>query len=104
VLCDPALTAYRAYGLLDGLPAQVMYDAAEELRRGDADAGARLAEERREEGRPLVDSPWQLPGEFVVDQGGTIRLAYRYQYCEGFPDWLVLATAIREAATVVEIS
>jgi hypothetical protein len=44
-----------------------------------------------------VDSPWQLPGEFVVDRGGTIRLAYRYQYCEDFPDWLVLAAAIREA-------
>jgi peroxiredoxin len=97
VLCDPDLEAYRAYGLLEGTPAQVMYDAADELRRGDQEAGLRLAEERHREGRPLVDSPWQLPGEFVVDSGGTIRLAHRYQYCENFPDPLVLLTAIREA-------
>jgi peroxiredoxin len=98
VLSDPDFAAYRAYGLLDGQLSQVMYDASEELRRGDHDAGARLAEERRAENRPLVDSPWQLPGEFVVDCAGTVRIAYRYQYCEDFPDRLVLATAIREAA------
>jgi peroxiredoxin len=97
VLCDPDFTAYRAYGLLDGQLSQVMYDAPDELRRGDYEAGVRFAAERLDQGRPLVDSPWQLPGEFVVDRGGTIRLAYRYQYCEDFPDWLVLAAAIREA-------
>jgi peroxiredoxin len=97
VLCDPDFGAYRAYGLLDGLLPQVMYDSSDELRRGDFEAGARLSEERRGEGRPLVDSPWRLPGEFVVDAAGVIRLAYRYQYCEDFPDWLVLAAAIREA-------
>jgi peroxiredoxin len=98
LLCDPALDAYRAYGLPEGQPSQIMYDASEELQRRDYEAGVKLAEARRADGRPLVDSPWQLPGEFVVDPGGTIRLAYRYQYCEDFPDQFVLLAAIREAA------
>ena len=44
----------------------------------------------------IVDSPWQMPGEFVVDASGTIRVAYRYQYCEDFPDPRVLTAALRE--------
>jgi hypothetical protein len=40
-----------------------------------------------------------LPGEFVVDRGGIIRLAYRYQYCEDFPDPRVLTTALHLAKT-----
>jgi hypothetical protein len=42
-----------------------------------------------------VDSPWQMPGEFVVDGDGIIRLAYRYQYCEDWPDPRVLTAAVR---------
>ncbi|MCJ2532042.1 MAG: hypothetical protein LN413_07070 [Candidatus Thermoplasmatota archaeon] len=44
-----------------------------------------------------MDSPWQRPGEFVVDRGGILRLTYRYQYCEEYPDPRVLVTAIRAA-------
>jgi len=36
--------------------------------------------------------------KFVVDHSGTIRLAYRYQYCEDFPDPRILTSAIREAS------
>jgi len=97
VLCDPDFRAYEAYGLLEGKPSQIVYDAPEEFLRRDYEAFLQLAEPRREAGRPLVDSPWQLPGEFVVDRAGVIRLAYRYQYCEDFPNPLVLLAAIREA-------
>jgi hypothetical protein len=38
-----------------------------------------------------------LPGEFAVDREGVIRLAYRYQYCEDWPDPRVLTTALRLA-------
>ena len=48
-------------------------------------------------GRPLVDNSWLLPGEFVIDTSGIVQLAYRYNYCEDFPDYRVLTTAIREA-------
>lgn len=99
VLCDPARQAYEAYGLLEGKPSQIFFDASRELLRCDFEAGLQLAQTRREAGRPLVDSPWQLPGEFVVDRTGTIRLAYRYQYCEDFPNPLVLIAAIQEAAS-----
>ena len=57
----------------------------------------KLAEERRMLKRPLVDNSWLLPGEFVVDREGVVRLAYRYNYCEDFPDYRVLTAAIREA-------
>jgi hypothetical protein len=36
-----------------------------------------------------------MPGEFVVDGDGIIRLAYRYQYCEDWPDPRVLTAAVR---------
>lgn len=98
VLSDPERVAYAAYGLPEGLPAQVLYDAPEQLQRLDYEAGIQLAEARARAGRPMVDNPWQLPGEFVVDAGGTIRLAYRYGYCDNFPDPRVLESALRLAA------
>ena len=98
ILCDPAARAYEAYGLPEAVPAQVLYDAPEDLQRCELDAGLRFMDARRQMGRPLVDNPWQLPGEFVVDRAGTIRLTYRYQYCEDFPDPRVHLAAIREAS------
>jgi peroxiredoxin len=72
ILCDPEFSSYEAYGLVEG-------------------------KQRRKLGRPLVDNSWLLPGEFVIDTSGTVRLAYRYNYCEDFPDYRVLTAAIREA-------
>jgi hypothetical protein len=42
----------------------------------------------------------QAPDEFVVDRTGKITLAYRYQYCEDFPNPLVHIAAIKEAKSV----
>lgn len=97
ILCDTELKVYAAYGILEGKPSQIVFDAPDEFLRRDYDAFADLAKARREAGRPLVDSPWQLPGEFVVDSAGVVRLAYRYQYCEDWPNPLVLIAAIKEA-------
>ena len=44
-----------------------------------------------------MDSPWQLPGEFVIGSDGRIALAHRYQYCEDFPPKTVLLGAIAAA-------
>ncbi|MFQ5552571.1 MAG: redoxin domain-containing protein [Thermoplasmata archaeon] len=95
VLCDPEQKVYDAYGLLDFQAAEVLYDAPEDLQRMDLQAGIRFVDKRRDQGRPLVDSPWQRPGEFVVDRDGILRLTYRYQYCEDYPEPRVLVTAIR---------
>ncbi len=97
MLCDPEFKAYRAFGLLEGTPAQILFDSPEALLARDYSAGVKLAEERRAAGRPMVDSPWQLPGEFVIDTKGIIRLAYRYNFCEDWPDHRVLVAALREA-------
>jgi peroxiredoxin len=102
ILADPDYEAYQAYGLLDGDPSQILFDAPPEFIGHEREVGAEFQRQRRDQGRPPVDSPWQLPGEFVVDANGTIRLAYRYQYCEDFPNPLVLVTAIREAATPID--
>jgi len=102
VLCDPDRHAYAAYGLAEGQPEQLVYSASDELLRRNYEAGVSFAEMRAEQGRPLVDSPWQMPGEFVVAPGGRIRLAYRYQWCEDYPDPRVLLAAISLAGRDAE--
>jgi peroxiredoxin len=97
ILCDPTLRAYQAYGLPQGTPIQILYDAPEEFWRREYKAGVDLAKARREEGRPAVDDPWQLPGEFVIRPDGTIAFAYRYQYCDNIPNPLILVAAIIQA-------
>ena len=96
MLSDPAYQVYQAYDLLEGKPSQIVFNGSEELLRCDYDAGVQLAQSRHGTVRAAVDNPWQLPGEFVVDQRGVIRLAYRYQYCTDFPNPLVLLAAIKE--------
>ncbi len=97
ILCDPDFAAYEDYGLVEGKPSQILFDAPEEFLDRDLEAGMGLVEERQKLGRPLVDNSWMLPGEFVIDRQGVVRLAYRYNYCEDFPDVRVLLAAIREA-------
>ena len=96
VLCDPDFEAYRAFGLLEGLPAQILHDFP--WREDDEETARTLfLEPRRGTERAVVDSPWQLPGEFVIGSDGVIRLAHRYQYCEDFPPKTVLLGAIATA-------
>jgi peroxiredoxin len=97
ILSDPTFSAYIAYGLLEGTPAQILFDAPREVLEREWAAGVKLAEERRAAGRPMVDSPWQLPGEFVIDTHGVIQLAYRYNFCEDWPDHRVFVAALHVA-------
>lgn len=97
ILCDPSYDTYRAYGLLHLEVSQVLFDAPEEFWTHDEPHAEQLIRARRDSGRPMVDDPWRQPGEFVIDTDGRIRLAYRYQYCEDYPDPRVLTTAIRLA-------
>jgi hypothetical protein len=80
MLCDPDRSAYAAYDLLEGSTAQVLFDAPEGFLRCEPEAGERLSVERHGTDRASVDSPWQMPGEFVVD--------------EDWPDPRVLAAAV----------
>ncbi|MEO8638785.1 MAG: peroxiredoxin-like family protein [Chloroflexota bacterium] len=96
LLCDPDLSAYRAFGLLEGQPSQILHDFP--WRPNDEETGRTLfIEPRRGTERAVVDSPWQLPGEFVIGSNGRIALAHRYQYCEDFPPKTVLLGAIAAA-------
>jgi peroxiredoxin len=96
LLCDPEREAYRAYGLLEGGAPQVLHDFP--WRAGDAEtARTMFVEPRRGTERAVVDSPWQLPGEFVVATDGRLVLTHRYQYCEDFPPKTVLLGAIAAA-------
>lgn len=96
VLCDPERTSYEAYGLPEGTPAQILHDFA--WKRGDRETGEKMINSRRGTERALVDSPWQLPGEFVVSTSGRLVLTHRYQYCEDFPPKTVILGAIAAAA------
>ncbi|MGH2754635.1 MAG: peroxiredoxin-like family protein [Actinomycetota bacterium] len=97
ILCDPSYEAYWAFGLREGSVAQVIYDAPEEYWAREPAVWEGLIENRDNEGRPFVDHPWLLPGEFVVGTDGLLRLAYHYQYCENYPDPLVHVAAIKMA-------
>ena len=102
VLCDPRREVYAAYGLLQGTEAQILFDAPDELLQRDPASSDAFIAGRRGTERELVDDPWQLPGEFVVGTDGRIELAYRYQYCEDYPDPRVLVVAIRRARGELE--
>lgn len=97
LLCDPDEHAYRAFGLLEGGPIEVLFDAPDDYLRCDADVGRRMADERRALGRPNVDNPWLLPGEFVVGSDGRLVTTYRFQFCEHWIDPRVNVAAIRFA-------
>jgi peroxiredoxin len=97
LLCDPGFEAYKAYDLLEGKPSQIVFDAEDGHLQCDVGAWSDLVESRQGTERAIVSNPWQLPGEFVVDKAGIVRLAYRYQYCEDWPDPRVLYSAIKEA-------
>lgn len=101
VLADPQRRAYQAYGLLQGTPPQLVHDFP--WRPGDTESAEKIfLRPRRGTERAVVDDPWQLPGEFVIDRSGTIVLAHRYQYCEDFPPKTVLLGAIAAAAAQEE--
>ena len=101
ILVDPERRAYEAYGLLDGTTAQVLFDAPDPFLRCDLEAGLELSASRHGTDRALVDSPWQMPGEFVVGPDGRIAHAHRFQWCEDYPDPRVHIAAIRGAAGVL---
>jgi peroxiredoxin len=97
LLCDPQEAAYRAYGVLEGGPIEVLFDASDPYLTCEIDAGLGLAEDRRKLGRPMVDNPWLLPGEFVVAPNGRLVSTYRFQFCEHWIDPRVNVAAIRFA-------
>ncbi len=92
LLCDPDRSAYETYGLLEGTPAQILHDFA--WKPGDRATGEKMVTSRRGSERALVDSPWQLPGEFVIARSGRLVLTHRCQYCEDFPPKTVVLGAI----------
>lgn len=95
ILCDPEREAYQIYGLPEGTPAQILHDFV--WKPGDRETGEKMLASRRATERALVDSPWQLPGEFVVSTAGRLVHTHRYQYCEDFPPKTVLIGAIAAA-------
>jgi peroxiredoxin len=96
-LADSEYAAHKAFGLGHWSVEQVLYDAPAEYCEHGADVGAAFQARRRDEGNNLVDDPWMQSGEFLVDTGGTIRVAYLYNYCEDYPDARVFLTAARLA-------
>jgi peroxiredoxin len=95
LLCDPIRRSYETYGLPEGTPAQILHDFA--WKPDDRATGEKMVTSRRGSERALVDSPWQLPGEFVIGSSGKLVLTHRYQYCEDFPPKTVILGAIQAA-------
>lgn len=97
VLLDATESAYRAYGILDCGPLEVLFDAPDEYLRREAAAAENIIRVRQDAGMPLVDNPWLLPAEFVISTKGEVVYAYRYQFCENWIDPRVHVGAIRIA-------
>jgi peroxiredoxin len=95
ILCDPDHDAYRAYGIGHWNIERVLPDAPAEFWDHPRDIGVSFQDERRMQGRPLVDDPWRAVKEFVIGTNGLVRLTYAYQYCEDYPNPQLLATAAR---------
>lgn len=95
ILCDPDHDAYRAYGVGHWNIERVLPDAPAEFWDHPRDIGVSFQDERRKQGRPLVDDPWRAVKEFVIGTNGLVRLTYSYQYCEDYPNPQLLATAAR---------
>jgi peroxiredoxin len=97
LFCDPGEAAYRAYGLLEGGPTEVLFDAPDNYLVCELEAGRGMAADRRALARPNVDNLWLLPGEFVVRPDGHLETTYRFQFCEHWIDPRVNLAAIRFA-------
>lgn len=93
ILADPTEAAYRAYGLLEMSPWLLLGEPKPPMTYFE-----RLIPEHRAKGRPVADNPFLLPGEFVVNRAGKIVFAYRYAYCDNFPDVEALIDSIHQAA------
>lgn len=87
----------RAHGVGHWSVERVLYDAPAEFWSHPYDLGVSFQDERRAGGRPLVDDPWRATAEFVIGTDGRVRLSYLYQYCDDFPEPLVLMAAAQLA-------
>jgi peroxiredoxin len=92
---DPGYAAHKAFGLGHWSLEQALYDAPDEFCELEEETGRQFQEDRRAQGRPLVDDPWMQSGEFVVAPDGAIRVAYLYNYCADYPDPRIFTTAGR---------
>lgn len=104
ILVDRDESAYRAYGLLDAVPQGLLFDAPDEYLCILPEKGSEFVAARREQGMPLVDNPWLLPGEFVVDAAGRLRNIHRFSFCEDWLDHRVNLAAVRFATGEISAS
>lgn len=93
ILCDPNHQAYEAYGVEQWDVEQVLLGTPSEWWTHPHELGIQLQDERRKQGKPVVDDPWRATAEFVVGTSGTIRLSYDYQECEDYPEPELLTMA-----------
>lgn len=82
LLSDPNYEVYRAYGLLDGNGPQILGTP-----NIDYAIGEKLQNDRIGTPKALVDNPWLLRSEFIIDTSGVIQFAYRYSYCTDIPEY-----------------
>ena len=90
LLSDPNYQVYRAYDLLDGNGPQILGTADI-----DYSIGEKLQKDRNGTQRALVDNPWLLPGEFIIDKSGLIKFAYRYDNCDDIPEYWQLEAELK---------
>jgi peroxiredoxin len=99
ILSDPDQEVYRAYGVGHFNIEQIFNgEGASDYFSHSRELGMKFLDSGRPPERALVDSPWRASAEFVVGQGGSIRLAYAYQWCGSDPDPDLLISAAELSA------
>lgn len=98
ILCDPDRVAYERYGVLQGTPAQILYEF--HWTPNDRENGEKLLRSRRGTDRAVMDDPWQLQADVLIAPSGRIAHIHRAQYCEDFPAKTVILGAIRSIAAI----
>ena len=88
-LCDPARTAYTAYGLAAGTFTQVMGPEAVTAGILAALQGHTMAP------APSTDAARIMPGTFAVDADGVIRAAHYARFSGDQPDLAAMLRALR---------
>lgn len=90
LLSDPIYEVYRKYGLLDGDGPQLLGTPDIPYSEGEGWQKSSMGTQRA-----LVDNPWLLPGEFIIDKNGIVRFAFRYTYCNDIPEYWQLESELQ---------
>lgn len=97
VLCDPGYGTYQQWGVGNWTYKDMTFtDPPPEFDNDREGLGTSMQEDRRSQGRPLVDDPWRGAAEFIVGPDGKVRLAHANANCIDFAPTDALTQTVQD--------